>query len=132
MVRKHYRQVEVINKVGKASYRIQLLQWMRELSPVVLVSNMKRYSPNQEDVKYKEATRPHEKKKNFQAKKVGEAPTEKTPRVNKPRSSFQQFLADWKRLLNAKISWKRVRDLKSASTYITEFVKSRLTEMSTN
>lgn len=114
LMRKCYEPVEIIHKVGKTSYKIQLLPWMRT-SQVVHVSNLKCYYPNQEDTKRKEVVRPHTTKKNFTAKKVEETLTMKT----------------W-RLLNAEISWKCIRDLKLASSYITEFVKSQLTEMSTN
>ena len=86
-MRKYYGPVEVIHKIGKVSYRIHLLPWMRT-SPVVHVSNMKHYSSEVKDIKHREMTRPHTKKKNHKAKDVGETLTEETLRANEPRSSF--------------------------------------------
>ena len=60
-----------------------------QTSPVVHVSNLERYYPDQEDTKHKEVVQPHAKKKNWAANKVGESPIEKTRRVNEPRSGLQ-------------------------------------------
>ena len=79
------------------------------LALIVHVNNIKHYSLDLEDVKHREAIRPHTKKNNPQAKEVGETSTQETPIVNKP-SSFRQFLTDWKRLHNTKFSWKRVEE----------------------
>ena len=87
-MRKYYELVEVIHKIRNASYRIHLLSWMRT-SPVVHISNMKRYSSEVKDIKHREMTRPHTKKKNHKAKDVGETLTKETPRANEPRNSFQ-------------------------------------------
>ena len=83
-MRKYYGQVEVIHKIEKALYRMHLLPWMRT-SPVVHVSNMKRYSSEVKDMKLREVTQPHIKKKNPEAKDVRETLTEETPRVNEPK-----------------------------------------------
>ena len=61
-------------------------------SPVVHVSNMKCYSFEVKDVKHRQVTQPHTKKKNPEAKDVGETLTEETLRANEPRSSFQHLL----------------------------------------
>ena len=50
LVQKYYGLVEVIHKIMKTSYRIQLLLWMRT-NLVVHVSNLKRYYFDQEDIK---------------------------------------------------------------------------------
>ena len=110
-MQKYYRPIEVILKVEKSSYRIQLLSWMLT-SPIVLVSNLKRYNPDQEDVKHKEEAQPYTKKKNVPAK-VGESLIEKIWRLNEPRSGFQQFLAYWKKLFNIEINWKRMDSLEA-------------------
>ena len=131
LVSKYYGLVEVIHKIMKTSYRIQFLLWMRT-NPVVHVSNLKRYYSDQEDIKQKQVVWRHAKKKKFQAKKVWKTPTEKTWRVNEPRSDFQQLLVDWKRLLILRSAGIASRDLKLASSYNAEFMKSWLIEISIN
>ena len=56
--------------------------------------------------RHKKVVRPHATIKNSMAKKVVETLIEKIRRVDEPISDFQQFLVDWKRLLNVEISWK--------------------------
>ena len=101
--------VEVIHKIGKASYRIHLLPWIRT-NPVVHISNMKRYSFDIKGVKHRGATRPQTNKKNPEAKHVGESLTGETPEANKPKSSFQQSLTNLMRLRNIEISWKHIKE----------------------
>ena len=50
LVRKFYGLVEVIHKIRKTSYRIQLLLWI-QTNPVVHVSNLKCYYSDQENIK---------------------------------------------------------------------------------
>ena len=93
---------------------IQFLPWM-PTSPIVHVSNLKRYYPDKEDTKQ------------------GVGTIEKMRRVNELRSRSQQFVAYWKSLSSMlRLTWSMLRDLKLALPYIAEFVKSRLTETSTN
>ena len=125
LVQKYYGLVEVIHKIMKKSYRIQLLLWMRT-NFVVHVSNLKRYYSDQEDIKQKQVVWRHAKKKDFHAKKVGKTPIEKTWRVNEPRSDFQYLLVDWKRLLILRSVGSASRDLKSASSYNAGYMKSWL------
>ena len=99
---------------------------------VVQLSNLKHYYSDQEDIEQKQVVWRHAKKKRFHAKKVGKTPTEKTWRVNEPRSNFQQLLVDWKRLLILRSAGSASRDLKSVSSYNTEFMKSWLIEISIN
>lgn len=99
----------------KTSYRIQLLLWMRT-NLVVHVSNLKRYYFDPKDIKQKQVVWRHTNKKKFQAKKVGKTRTEKTWRLNKPRSDFQQHLVGRKRLLIMRSAGSASRDLKSASS----------------
>ena len=61
------------------------LLWV-QTSLVVHVNNMKYYSSEVKDVKHKEVTRPRTKKKNHEAKDVGETLTEETRRANEPRN----------------------------------------------
>ena len=48
LVRKYEGPVEVIEKVGKASYRVQLPSWMK-IHLVIHVSNLKPYHPDPDD-----------------------------------------------------------------------------------
>ena len=107
LLRKYDGPVEVIHKIGKVSYRIHLLPWMRT-SPVVHVSNMKHYSSEVKDIKHREGTWPHIKKKNPKAKDAEETLTEETLRADEPRISFQNLLTELTRLRNTEISWKHI------------------------
>src|ERR1051325_4082626 len=57
LVRRYEGPVEVIQKVGKTSYRVQLPSWMK-IHPVIHVSNLKSYYPDQEDGERNELVRP--------------------------------------------------------------------------
>ena len=85
-----------------------------QTSIVVYVSNLKRYYPDQEDVKQEETTRPHAKKKNFQAKKVGETPTEKTKEPTNREVVFNTSLQIGRGSIVLRSTRSGSRDLKSA------------------
>ena len=48
LVRKYEGPIEVIEKVGRTSYRLQLPTWMR-IHLVIHVSNLKPYHPDDDD-----------------------------------------------------------------------------------
>ena len=124
LVRKYYGSIEVIHKIGKTSYRIQLLRWMRT-NLVVHVSNMKRYSPDLEDVKHREATRPHTKKKNPHAKgsrRNFNWGDNKSQRTNK---QFSTIPNKFEETPQHRVEARR-RDLKSSATYNIELSRDGL------
>ena len=57
LVRKYEGPIEVIEKVGRTSCRLQLPTWMR-IHPVIHVSNLKSYHPDDDDHQRNQVTRP--------------------------------------------------------------------------
>ena len=106
LVQKYYGLVEVIYKIMKTSYRIQLLLWMRT-NLVVHVSNLKRYYFDQEDIKQKQVVWRHANKKKFQADKVGKTRTEKTWRSQQTEKWFSTAPSRLEET-HYEISWKRI------------------------
>ena len=104
-------------------------------NPVVHISNWKRYYLSQADIKHKEVVWPHEKKNNFLAKKKKKKVGDWQRRREESKNQVVVFGHSLQigrdfSILNS--SGSASRDLQSASPYIVEFVKSRLTKTSTN
>ena len=131
-MRKYEEPTEVIEKVGRTSYRLQLPTWIR-IHPVMHVSNLKPYCPDDDDYQCNQVTRPPVTMKDSSKKEVKEILVERTRRIGNPKRNLQEFLVKWKGLPEAKISWERADYLKTAALQIAEFEEMRrLTGMPTN
>ena len=131
-MRKYEGPIEVIEKVERTSYHLQLPTWMR-IYPVIHVSNLKPYHPDDDDQQRNQVTRSLVTMKDSSKKEVEEILVERTRRIGKPKCNLQEFLVKWKGLPEEEISWERADDLKTAAPQIVEFEEMRrLTGMSTN
>jgi len=130
LVRKYEGPVEVIEKVGKTSYRVQLPSWMK-IHPVIHVSNLKPYHADPYDERRNVVTRPPVTMKNPTKKVVDEILADRIRRVGRPRRDLKEFLVKWRDLPEEEISWERAEDLQSATAQIAAFEQRRLTGTST-
>ena len=90
-MQKYEGPIEVIEKVGRTSYRLQLLTWMR-IHPVIHVSNLKPYHPDNDDQQGNQVTWPSVMMKDSSTKEVEEILAERTRRIGKPKRNLQEFL----------------------------------------
>ena len=114
LVRKYEGPIEVIEKVGKTSYRLQLPTRMR-IYPVIHVSNLKPYHPYNKNHQHNQVTRPLVVMKDSSKKEVEEILVERTRHIGKPKHNLQEFLFKWKELPEEEISWERADDLNYTS-----------------
>ncbi|XP_038890146.1 uncharacterized protein LOC120079806 [Benincasa hispida] len=95
LVRKYEGPVEVIEKVGKTSYRVQLPSWMK-IHPVIHVSILKPYHPDRNDEQRNMLMCPLITMKNSTEKKVPQILDRRTHRITRPRREQ----SSWEKLKN--------------------------------
>ena len=114
LVGKYEGPIEVIEKVRRTSYRLQLPTWMK-INLVIHVSNLKLYHLDDDDHQCNQVIQPPVTMKDSSKKEVEEILVERTHRINKPRQNIQEFLVKWKGLPEVKISWEYANNLKSVA-----------------
>ncbi|XP_038885809.1 uncharacterized protein LOC120076104 [Benincasa hispida] len=103
LVRKYEGPVEVIEKVGRTSYRVQLPSWMK-IHPVIHVSILKPYHSDPEDEQRNMLRRPPVTMKSSAEKEVAQILDKRARRIGRPRRELTEFLVKWKDLPDEEIS----------------------------
>jgi len=129
LVRKYEGPVEVLKKVGNASYRVALPTWMK-IYPVIHVSNLKPYHPDPNDDSRNATVRPDIDLKHTCEKEVEEILADRVRKVGRPVRRVLEFLVKWRNLPAEETSWERLEDLEAWKPKIEEFKLRQSTETS--
>jgi len=130
LVRKYEGPVEVLKKVGNASYRVVLPTWMK-IHPVIHVNNLKPYHPDPNDGSRNATVRPDIDLKHTYEKEVEEILADRVRKVGRPVRRVLEFLVKWRNLPAEETSWERLEDLEAWKPKIEEFKLRQSTETST-
>ncbi|KAA0067731.1 reverse transcriptase [Cucumis melo var. makuwa] len=112
LIRKYEEPVEVLKKVGNASYRVALPTWMK-IYPVIHVSNLKPYHQDTEDLQQNVVICLIIDLSQKEDKDVEEILAERVRRGRRPTRRIHEYLIKWKNLPVEETSWKRVEDLEA-------------------
>ena len=88
LVQRYEGPIEVIENVGRTSYRLQLPTWMR-IHPVIHVSNLKPYHLDDDDHQRNQVTLLPVTMKDSSKKEVEEILAERTRRIGKPKRNLR-------------------------------------------
>ena len=115
LVRKYEGPVPVISKVGLTSYKFDLPAWMK-IHPVLHVSNLKPYHPDQADPVRNQPTRGAVVVQPRSKRQPEAILAERT--VSTDRKRHKEYLVKWKGLADEEISWERAEDVEKLTQKI--------------
>ena len=115
LVRKYEGPVPVISKVGLTSYKVDLPAWMK-IHPVLHVSNLKPYHPDQADPVRNQPTRGAVVVQPRSKRQPEAILAERT--VSTDRKRHKEYLVKWKGLADEEISWERAEDVEKLTQKI--------------
>ena len=115
LIRKYEGPVPVISKVGLTSYKVDLPAWMK-IHPVLHVSNLKPYHPDQADPVRNQPTRGAVVVQPRSKRQPEAILAERTVSTNRKR--HKEYLVKWKGLADEEISWERVEDVEKLTQKI--------------